>query len=342
MSDTSLKPVAPVRPADQDRAGGEDAPRWGYDLAPLPNRRNVLTPEEIKALLQPDLPDDLPIPPEPENIQPIDAPVLVPGAVAQEPDALTADMNELAARLSMGFGRHSGVKAALRLREARAMAREDLLANMDRQVGVVACFGRGEDRVETLLALSAEFADAMIAAACGAQGSTGRIGDGWSLSAIDCALLEQLLAGLGAAFDEGFELQGLETDLDYVASLLPNGEIRFGDFEASIAGRRTDVAVIKRADTVREVVPEPRPAPASAVPATAIATARIARLSVPLSRLTSLKAGSTLLLGLPPDQPVEVLSGGRDGAVLYEGDVGRKGNKMAVRIARRNRTALKG
>ena len=64
----------------------------------------------------------------------------------------------------------------------------------------------------------------------------------------------------------------------------------------------------------------------------ALLTARIARLSVPVSRLASLKQGDTLLLGLPADQPVELLSGGRDGRVAYEGDLGRKGNSMAVRI----------
>ncbi|MEM9225982.1 MAG: FliM/FliN family flagellar motor C-terminal domain-containing protein, partial [Pseudomonadota bacterium] len=74
---------------------------------------------------------------------------------------------------------------------------------------------------------------------------------------------------------------------------------------------------------------------------TAVLTARIARLSVPLSRLTNLKAGSTLLLGLPADQPVEVLSGGRDGPVAFEGEVGRKGNRMAVRIKQTKQAALK-
>ena len=45
--------------------------------------------------------------------------------------------------------------------------------------------------------------------------------------------------------------------------------------------------------------------------------------------------GSTLLLGVPADQPVELLSGGRAGPVIAEGQIGRKGSKMAVRITRR-------
>mgnify|MGYP005727223409 FL=1 len=71
---------------------------------------------------------------------------------------------------------------------------------------------------------------------------------------------------------------------------------------------------------------------------TAVLTARVASLSVPLSRLADLKPGSTLLLGLPADQPVELLTGGRDGAVVAEGEIGRKGTRMALRINRR--TAL--
>ena len=64
-------------------------------------------------------------------------------------------------------------------------------------------------------------------------------------------------------------------------------------------------------------------------------TARIASLNVPVSQLSDLKAGSILLLGLPTDQPVELLSGGHKGEVVAEGDIGRRGNKVAVRITRR-------
>ena len=58
----------------------------------------------------------------------------------------------------------------------------------------------------------------------------------------------------------------------------------------------------------------------------------MASLSVPVSRLAALKQGDTLLLGLPADQPVQVLSGGRDGRVAFEADLGRKGNNIAVRV----------
>ena len=79
-------------------------------------------------------------------------------------------------------------------------------------------------------------------------------------------------------------------------------------------------------------------APSSPVPVTAVLTARLASLTVPLSRITELKAGATLLLGLPADQPVELLSGGRDGQLAFEGRMGRKSNKVAVKITKRSRT----
>ncbi|MEL7540360.1 MAG: FliM/FliN family flagellar motor switch protein, partial [Pseudomonadota bacterium] len=97
----------------------------------------------------------------------------------------------------------------------------------------------------------------------------------------------------------------------------------------------SDLAVIEgQFDDAPDVI---EPAPVSA-PVTAIATARLASLSVPLSRVTALKAGSTLLLGLPPDQPVELLSGDRDGTPAYEGRMGRKGDKVAIKISKKLRT----
>jgi len=76
-------------------------------------------------------------------------------------------------------------------------------------------------------------------------------------------------------------------------------------------------------------------------PVSAVVTARIARISVPLSRLSSLKPGSVMPLGLPTDQPVELLSGGRDGQVIAEGEIGRKGKRIAVRVSKCS-PALKG
>ena len=51
--------------------------------------------------------------------------------------------------------------------------------------------------------------------------------------------------------------------------------------------------------------------------------------------LAVLKPGDTLLLGLPADEPIQLLSGGRMGHVAAEGELGRKGNRMAVRVTKR-------
>ncbi len=327
MRDNSLK-----RPAPATDATG----KWADDFdRQVPRARGVLTPEEIAALLRPNLPDDLRELSEPEDIRER-ADLLfdedVPGPAE---DAERRDWADRAAKLSLALGRSAGIKAAINLRSGEATDHADLVSRLSGSAGAVACFGTEDCAAEILVCLSPELADAMIAAACGAQGSTGRIGERWQLSAIDCALLEQLLSGLGSAFGTGLSLQALETDLAYMTSLMPRGEVYVADYDVTAAGLRSGLTIISARSSTPQV-DEPLLAH-DRTPVTAVVTARIASLSVPLSRLTSLKAGSTLLLGLPPDQPVEVLSGGRDGKVLFEGDVGRKGDRMAVRISRKSR-----
>ena len=169
----------------------------------------------------------------------------------------------------------------------------------------------------------------------GARGSTGRLGDGWTLSAIDCALLEQLLVPLGDVIGDDLKLQSIETDIPYVCSLLSSTDVSIGDFAVEAPGLHSELAVIQsELPAESQALVE---TPASAVPVTAILTARLASLTVPLSRITELKAGATLLLGLPADQPVELLSGGRDGQLAFEGRMGRKSNKVAVKITKRAR-----
>ena len=110
------------------------------------------------------------------------------------------------------------------------------------------------------------------------------------------------------------------------------------EFAVEAPGLRSELAVIE-GDVADEQDEIPVAKDTTAQPEmTAILTARLATLSVPLSRLTELKAGSTLLLGLPADQPVELLSGGRDGKPAFEGVMGRKGDKMAVKITKRQRS----
>ncbi|MEM6534729.1 MAG: FliM/FliN family flagellar motor switch protein [Pseudomonadota bacterium] len=319
-----------------------DPAGWADDLdRPLPSTRNVLTAEEIDALLRPDLPDDLPVPPEPESVTPRETVLFDDETGRVDIDRQQDAFRAMSARLPLAMSQQTGIKAALSLRDCAAMRSHEMLSRLTGQVGAVACFGSADGRIDYLLCLPDELADAMIALACGAQGSTGRIGNGWKLSAIDCALLEQLLGGFARLFDGELSLQAIETDLPYVLGLVAHNKPVLASYSAEAPGLRTNVFLVAAADLSVADAPSAMPQPGLGTPVTAVLTARIARLSVPLSRLTNLKAGSTLLLGLPADQPVEVLSGGRDGPVAFEGEVGRKGNRMAVRIKQTKQAALK-
>ncbi len=299
----------------------------------FPTARGVLSAAEIEALLRPNLETKALDPPT--HVEPRETPLFE--AETSSGDDTTQERNRvLGARLSRALGAGAGLKAAVIASQSATIVREDLPTLLNGKSSAVACIGPGESDIRALVCLPPLLADAIIAKACGARGSTGRIGDGWSLSAIDCALLEQLLIPFGDAVDAGWQLQSIETDVPYVSSLLPAREITIAEFSVEAPGLHSDLAVIQMSGDAMPKSESRVEAPA--VPITALVTARLARLSVPLSRITDLKAGSTLLLGLPGDQPVELLSGDREGEPAYEGRMGRKGNKMAVKITKRVRT----
>lgn len=301
----------------------------------FPSARGVLTADEIATLLRPTQNQHaLEQPPiDPQRIEP-KAPELFDEA-ASEPDTHLQERQIMASRLSMAFGKGTGIKAAVTPSQIAAVERSTLPGLLNGKSSAIACIGRSESEIRALICLPPELSDAIIAKACGSSESTGRIGDGWVLSAIDCALLEQLLEPFGAVIGPEMRLQSIETDIPYVTSLMPIKTVSITEFRIEAVGLHTDVAVIDGDFSDLEAPIEP---PQKTAPVTALATARLASLSVPLSRVTALKAGATLLLGLPPDQPVELLSGGRDGAPAYEGQMGRKGNKVAIKITKKLRT----
>ena len=320
-------------------AGTKAAAEPADDTHVFPSARGVLTAAEIEALLRPNLDQAaLAEPAEPPaTIAPKPVETFKTETLRTTPEH-EAHAQRLAARLAMALGNGAGVKAALSVSDLATIARGDLTALMQGKSSAVACIGPSETDIRALVCLPPTLSDTVIAKACGARGSTGRIGDGWSLSAIDCALLEQLLVPLGPAIHTDYRLQAIETDAAYVASLLPVTQVQVSEYAVDAPGLRSDLAVI-------EGHPDEMSAPAPALEpnaarqdVTAVVTARLASLTVPLSRLTELKAGSTLLLGLPADQPVELLSGERDGTVAFEGRMGRKGNKMAVKITKKMRS----
>nr|WP_070958620.1 FliM/FliN family flagellar motor switch protein [Hyphomonas sp. Mor2] len=302
----------------------------------FPSARGVLSAEEIEALLRPKQgPASLVDEPElPQNIEPKAPEIFDTPETVASPE-LEQRAHRLAARMAIALGTGAGVKAAISPTETAELSRTELTSLLQGKSSAVACIGPSETDIRALICLPPELADAIIARACGARGSTGRLGDGWTLSAIDCALLEQLLVPIGEAVHSSYQLQAIETDAAYVSSLLPVSMVGVSEYSVEAAGLHSELAVIEGEAPTEQSDARIEYEPLTSPEVTAVLTARLASLTVPLSRITQLKAGSTLLLGLPADQPVELLSGGRDGKPAFEGRMGRKGNKVALQVTKR-------
>lgn len=303
---------------------------------PLPTSRGLLTPAEIEALLRPDLSD---LPPEPEA-----APPPVPRAVndfAPPPAADTAQDQDagrrLAARLSLAMRESFGLPVAAMVSATRRAAFDQALSQTRIAGPAFACFATRSGDVGAVLVLPAGFAQLLIETACGAQG---RAGPPRPLSPIDVALLDALLRPLGSAIAPGLTFSGLETEAVFAASIAPPGEAFVADLSLRVQGHAFDAHLLLTAPLAGLDAPAvPSPAAPSASPIhgalAAVLTVRVASLAVPLSRLSGLKPGATLLLGIPADQPVELVTGGEGGLLAAEAEIGRRGNRVALRITRR-------
>lgn len=333
----------------RDTAVTVDMPTTFEPLAPdrpLPSARGVLSAAEIEALLRPDL-SDLPAPsPEPEQIEDKPLPDVEVPAALRAADASPTDIPDtarrLASRLSLALRKGCGLRAAA---VARNRAEGDFETGLATQMAgpgaAIACFAAGDGEVDAMLVLSPELANALIETACG---GTPHLEEGrWSprdLTPLDSALLEGLVRPLGFAIAPGLAFASVETEADFAIALARPDTADIIDFDVRVETGRHAARLIIASDLLEQeaaaVLPAPEVAPAPAASSlTVVLTARVASLSVPLSRLTDLTAGSTLLLGVPADQPVELLSGGRDGPLVAEAEIGRKGNRMALRISRR-------
>ncbi|WP_300395070.1 flagellar motor switch protein FliM [Henriciella sp.] len=295
----------------------------------FPTPRGVLSKAEIEALLRPNLPKIN----DEEDTQAAERDPLSRPLEQKAPVNVDAH-KRLAARLTLLFAQATGLKASFRYVSGEAFEAFDTLrAAENDDMAAYVCFGRGGETISHVLEVPGALADALISHACGGAANVSGQDNGRQLSAIDCALLEQLLAPLRGALGPETGFIGVETDRQYVASLAPDQAGEDVQLRARLADDDIDLrlAVLEMPDAA----PSHDPAPEHETrkrPVTAVLTARMASLSVPVSRLSSLKPGDTLLLGLPADQPVELLSGGRDGVRAFEGDIGRKGNNMAIRI----------
>ncbi|MGH1421324.1 MAG: FliM/FliN family flagellar motor switch protein [Hyphomonas sp.] len=340
---------------------------------PIPSGRGVLSADEIQALLRPDLSDmddaehaDDVIA-EPEAVAPVQlqdhatpvaqsAPADPDGSEARATDLL-ASLQRIAARLSLALRQSSGLRAAVTVRDVAAEQFDVSVSSLSQDRGrAYACFTDDSGEVVAMLCISGLLAGRMIEGACGGASAHSPLSR--LLTPIDIALLEALVRPIGQAIAPGLTFARIEIDYEFAASLV--GPIDACAVDLSLRLRdETLPARLIMCETL--LLPEligsshKAPAPAQAIAApepevtapseapkqsepigvTAIMTARVASLSVPLSRLADLKPGSTLLLGVPADQPVSLLSGGRDGALVAEGKIGRKGNKIALCISSR-------
>jgi len=303
--------------------------------------RGRLSAEEIAMLLRPDLSDMV----EGEAVsEPISAPARpIPNFeddIFAPVDPVEEVGNELAAALTLAIRNDCHLPAAIRYAGSQPGRLAD--AFVDRATGWASLFLAGPSGgVVGALLLSPELASSFINRACGGDGGAGRV-SGRALTRLDAALLTGLLSPLIPAIAEGLTLARVETDIRFAEAMatpvradIIDLSVTIGDIEAAACLAVSDRALQAGSQTAAQIdiAPEARSA-------TAIITARLATLSVPVSRLADLKPGSTLMLGIPADQPIELLSGGRDGAVIGEGEIGRKGKSIAVRV-KQKRAALR-
>ncbi len=320
-------------PERRERAVMRDMPteqqaKPGNDDFRMPNTRNVLSKDEIEALLRPNLP----------KINEQEAPADVPSEPftreLESGPAQSAEGKRLAARLTLLFAQATGLKASFRYSSSKRFERfgQRYAANEASMPPSYLCFGNSEEAVTHVLEVPASLCNSLVTHACGgAADLSGDVTTQRQLSAIDCALLEQLLSPLRGALGSDVQLLGVETDQEYVGSLVSEGAGESLAFDVYLGHARTELHLSVMEDAVISQTAPQAPS-AGKRPVSVLLTARMASLSVPVSRLSGLKQGDTLLLGLPADQPIELLSGGRDGVPAFEGDVGRKGSNMAVRI----------
>lgn len=262
---------------------------------------------------------------------------------ALQPTDINEDSRRLAARLSLALREGCGLRAAATV-SASATGRFDhgLSGNCASKGAAIACFTSPGGEMAAMLMLSAPLANALIETACGGQPGPA---SPRQLTPLDGALLEALVRPLGAAIAPGLKFSRIENDVEFASALAGPASASILDLDVRVDSARMPARLILAEDDLFDLASARQPTAAKAAPApaqkpaasamTAILTARVASLSVPLSRLTDLKAGSTLLLGIPADQPVALLAGGRDGMLAAEGQIGRKGNKIALRITNR-------
>lgn len=340
MSTTAKTPQPP--PKDGKLAGGRVRsdnlrPARVDPERPFPTARGVLSAAEIEALLRPDLP---PAPAEPKKTEARP----VPDLTQPDPELVLSQENaeRLCARLGLAVHRETGLGIGVNLIDLSAIRFRAAFPPPE-PGAAFACFGRPDGEVEAVLALSPMAATSIVELSCGADPASLKAVQPRPLTDIDIAVLTRALSAMTGHLPGG-ELVCLERRQAFSLSVAPPGpalclklDLKMDGVSAAARLILSEAALKARPLTLAPAA-EPIPIGASEPRGdglTALLTARIASLSVPVSRLSDLKPGDTLLLGLPADEPIQLLSGGRMGRVAAEGELGRKGNRIAVRVTKR-------
>lgn len=312
--------------------------------------RNVLSREEIEALLNPDL-TDLPVA-RPEPAAPASrGEGLLSEHKAEAARALTEACDRLIARLSHAFQASGAIKVVLRLAAAET---RPFRSTVDSQQGpgVFVCLSDATGRVGSVLMLSPEAASALIERAGGASEALALSAPARNLTALDAALLADGLAPLQRLFPVLGEVRVYPDRLKAGATIPPGEAIRLS-LTLQIGTRAWPATLLLDTRLIERAGPDSLPQPAAeaatqgapsepshasgAGQLTTLLTARVASLSVQLSALSDLRPGATLRLNLPADSPVSLLSGGPDGTEVARGALGREGNRIAIRLTHKRR-----
>lgn len=299
---------------------------------PLPTSRGVLTAAEIEMLLRPDLSDMDDEPPEaaePKAVPEFSAAPPAAGAAREEA------ARRISARLSRAMREYCGIAAAFSVKRVSPASLAQAVSGREEPGQAIVCCAGADGDVAAMLVIGAGLAQVMIETACGGPVPNGLPRE---LSPIDLALIEGLTRPLAPFIGSGLGFAGVETDPLFAASMAAPGAAYEITLSVRAGGADWPARLLVSQPLLAETA-EARDVPArgerSGGALTVLMTARVARVDMPISKLTSLRPGVTLLLGVPADQPVELLSGGLDGEVAAEAQIGRKGNRMALRISRR-------
>lgn len=316
-------PLPGLAAVSSDQVAVDDGPVFDTD-------RSILTPKEIETLLRP-------VRRKAKNSD--NKPQAAPRSEPLNKDGVSPD-RDTAFRLNAGLGvriskalRGEALDLTVTPRESADFDAASLGQLMSGTPVIIAGFGRSASSLSTLVCLPLGLANVLISQ----MRTTQRVADNTDLSrqpnALDFVFLHKIIATLNSIFGDGVRLQAITTDLGDVADLFQTENITITEYDVTGDGLASDLALIEgRASAPPQAEAEKRKPDLAEVPIIAMLTARLSGFEAKLGDLKDLSVGSTLMLGLAADRPVEILSGGRDGAVISQADIGRRGNKMALKV----------